>query len=62
MYVGNAHAATAEKGEKLLKFQSDALARLVRAIKADEVAPGLVAEFNQRQRRPNAPAFWTEEE
>lgn len=60
MYVGDAHKATAEKGKKLLAFQSAALVELIRVIKADTVAPGLVAEFNERQLRPKSPSFWTE--
>lgn len=60
MYVGDAHKATPEKGEKLLNGRIQLLVQLIRAVKADETAPALVAEFNQRQARPTAPAFWTE--
>lgn len=60
MYVGDAHKATAVKGEKLLAFQIEALVNLIRAVKADETTPALVTEFNQRQATPTAPAFWTE--
>ena len=60
MYVGDASRATAEKGEVLLQSQADGLVKLIRAIKADTVAPALVAEFNERQKRPSAPTFWTE--
>ena len=60
MYVGDAHKATAEKGEQLLALQCEALVALVRAVKADSVAPGLVEEFNRRQLRPNIPPFWSD--
>lgn len=60
MYVGDASRATAEKGETLLLSQVKRLVTLIRAVKEDTVAPALTAEFNQRQQRPNAPAFWTE--
>ena len=60
MYVGDAHKATAEKGEKLLNYRIQLLVALIRAVKADEVAPALVAEFNRRQASPAPPAFWTE--
>lgn len=61
MYVGDASRATAEKGEVLLRSQASALVKLIRAIKADTVAPELVAEFNERQERPNVPALWTDD-
>lgn len=60
MYVGDAHRATAEKGEKLLAYRAALLAELIRRVKADEVSPALVAEFNDRQARPTVPAFWSE--
>lgn len=60
MYVGDAHKATAEKGAKLLDYRTDLLVELIRLVKADEVGPALVAEFNERQARPSSPAFWTE--
>ncbi len=62
MYVGDAHKATAEKGEKLLAYRIQLLVDLIRAVKADTAAPALVAEFNQRQVQPTPPAFWTEKE
>ncbi len=60
MYVGDAHKATVEKGEKLLGFRVNLLVELIQRVKDDEVSPALVAEFNTRQARPAAPAFWTE--
>jgi creatinine amidohydrolase len=60
MYVGDAHKATVDKGEKLLGYRVDLLVELIRQVKADEVGPALVAEFNARQAQPNAPAFWSE--
>ena len=60
MYVGDARAATAEKGEKLLAHEIDQLVKLIRVVKADKVAPALVAEFNQRQSKPMPPTFWTD--
>lgn len=59
MYVGDAHKATAVKGEKLFAYRVSLLVNLIRAVKADEVTPALVAEFNQRQAKPTPPAFWT---
>jgi creatinine amidohydrolase len=60
MYVGDAHRATAAKGETMLLSKVTQLAALVRAIKADAVTPVLVAEFLARQTKPQPPAFWTE--
>ena len=60
MYVGDAHKATADKGEKLLSYNIAQLANLICAVKADEVTPALVAEFNERQTNPKPAAFWTE--
>jgi len=61
MYVGDAHRATAAKGEKLFTYNTGLLVNLIRAVKEDDVAPALVAEFNERQANPKAPAFWSEE-
>lgn len=58
MYVGDARKATAVKGAKLFAYRIALLVNLIRAVKADDVAPALVAEFNARQRQPNAPKFW----
>lgn len=60
MVVGDARRATAEKGEKLLSYRITLLVNLIRTVKADEVSPALVAEFNRRQAQPAAPSFWTE--
>ena len=62
MYVGDAHPSTAEKGKVLVDHEVQSLAALIRAVKADEVTPGLVQEFNRRKTRPESPAFWTEKE
>ncbi len=59
MYVGDARVATDEKGKVLVDFEIQALAELIRAVKADEVTPGLVAEFNARSQAPESPDFWT---
>ncbi|MDX1417958.1 MAG: creatininase family protein [Candidatus Promineifilaceae bacterium] len=61
MYVGDAHKATAEKGAQLFDFIIQGLVKLIRAVKADEMALDLVGEFNRRQAKPAAPGFWTEE-
>lgn len=60
MIVGDAHRATAAKGEKLLAYRIGLLVNLIRTVKADTVTPALIAEFNQRQTRPAPPAFWSE--
>lgn len=61
MYVGDAHRATGAKGEKLFAYRINLLVKLIRAVKDDDVAPALVAEFNERQANPTPPAFWSEE-
>lgn len=61
MYVGDAHEATAAKGQRLLQAQIDALVKLIAAVKADGTTPALVAEFNQRQANPAPADFWTKE-
>ncbi|MEM7336961.1 MAG: creatininase family protein, partial [Chloroflexota bacterium] len=48
MYVGNAHKSTAEKGRQLLEPHIQYLIKLIQAVKADETAPSLIEEFNQR--------------
>jgi len=60
MYVGDSSYATAEKGKIMLDHSIKSLAALIRAVKADEVTPGLVKEFNTRQESPKASSFWTE--
>jgi hypothetical protein len=62
MYVGDASVASAEKGKKMLDHEVDALVKLIQAVKADEVTPGLMNEFVSRKQKPKAPDFWTEEE
>lgn len=61
MYVGDAHAATAEKGQQMLAGQIEHLIALIRAVKADQVTPGLVQEFVTRKQKPQAPDFWTQD-
>jgi creatinine amidohydrolase len=62
MYVGNARVATAEKGKVLVEYKIQAFAELIRAVKADEVTPGLVEEFNSRMKEPKSPDFWKQGE
>jgi creatinine amidohydrolase len=59
MYVGDARFATAEKGKALIDHEIKVLSELIKAVKADEVTPGLVAEFNDRSKEPKSPDFWT---
>jgi creatinine amidohydrolase len=51
-YAGDASYATAEVGERLIDARAQAVARAVRAIKADEVAPRLQAEFFDGSAKP----------
>jgi creatinine amidohydrolase len=51
-YAGDASFATAEAGERLLDARAEAVARAVRAIKADDVAPRLQAEFFAGSEKP----------
>lgn len=44
-YCGNGQPATTEKGERMLAAYGRALAKAIRAIKADQIAPQLQAEF-----------------
>ncbi len=44
-YAGDARAATAEKGQVLLRLASDYLAGYIAAVKADQVVPTLRSEF-----------------
>jgi creatinine amidohydrolase len=60
MYVGDASVSTPEKGRLLLDYQIQTLVELIRAVKADQVTPGLVDEFNQRSKSPKSPDFWTQ--
>ncbi len=60
MYVGDAHASTAEKGKIIFDYAVDALVELIRAVKADDITPGLVEEFNQRIDQPSSSDFWKE--
>mgnify|MGYP001097941357 CR=1 FL=1 len=49
-YAGVARAATAEIGRELVALQVATLAEFIAAVKADEVAPALQAEFFERER------------
>jgi len=60
MYVGDAHPATAEKGRFMVEHEIEALVELIRVVKADQITPGLVAEFNRRMDAPMSPGFWTQ--
>lgn len=59
MYVGEPGKATAEKGKILIQPRIDALVKLIRAVKDDEVTPALQREFYERMVRPSAPDVWT---
>jgi len=50
-YTGDAHSATEEKGQTLVRLASDYLAQYIAAVKADEVVPALNAEFFRRVER-----------
>lgn len=47
-YVGDASVATKEKGLLLREIEVQALARFIKAVKADEVVPELEREFHAR--------------
>ena len=51
-YRGDGRPATAEKGQRLLDAQAQALARTVAAIKRDEMTPQLQREFYTAGERP----------
>lgn len=44
-YAGDAQYATEEKGQALVRMESDALAQYIAAVKADQVVPVLTEEF-----------------
>jgi creatinine amidohydrolase len=48
-YAGDARTASAEKGRKLVELEVKALSRFIAAVKADQVVPGLEAEFFGRE-------------
>jgi creatinine amidohydrolase len=48
-YAGDARTASADKGRRLLQLQVDQLAEFIAAVKADQVAPALEAEFFARE-------------
>jgi len=47
-YAGDAQSATQEKGQTLVRLQSDYLAQYIAAVKADQVVPALEQEFFRR--------------
>ena len=49
-YAGDARTASAEKGRILRQLSVDALSEFIAAVKADQVAPALQAEFFARER------------
>lgn len=55
MYVGDATPATAQKGRVLLEDRVAAMARLLAAVKRDEVTGPLLAEFYAAARSPTSP-------
>jgi len=44
-YAGDAHPATAEKGEQFLEYLAGRLVDAIKVVKADQVAPALYEEF-----------------
>lgn len=48
-YAGDARTASADKGRRLQQLQVDQLAEFIGAVKADDVAPALEAEFFERE-------------
>ena len=52
-YAGDAGQATAELGEQLLAAMAAGLVAAMRAIKADTVTPGLLAEFYKASEQPS---------
>jgi creatinine amidohydrolase len=54
-YAGDARTASAEKGRILRQLSVDALSEFIAAVKADQVAPTLQAEFFAREKHLRAP-------
>jgi creatinine amidohydrolase len=50
-YGGDGSLATAEKGARLVEICSKGLAKIIRAVRDDEVAPALTREFYDRVKR-----------
>jgi len=59
MYVGDASKATAAKGQVMIQHRIAALVKAIRAVKADDVTPQLLAEFLRAQQRPAVHEAWT---
>jgi creatinine amidohydrolase len=53
-YGGDSAGATQARGEALTKMRIDAIANVIRAVKADETAPRLQREFFEAAKNPNA--------
>ena len=51
-YAGDAHPATAEKGEQFLEYLAGRLVDAIKVVKADQVAPALYEEFFGRVQLP----------
>ncbi|RPI63351.1 MAG: creatininase family protein [Planctomycetaceae bacterium] len=51
-YCGDGRTATAEKGKFIMEWSSQRLAKLVRAVKADNVLPKLAAEYYDQAEKP----------
>ncbi len=54
MYVGDAGAATAEKGRFMIDDMVDGLAKAILAVKDDTVTPGLLDELNHGRDHPKS--------
>ena len=59
MYVGDPGKATPAKGEAMITHKINAVAEIIRRVKADTVTPALLREFFPRKKRPAAPDVWT---
>jgi creatinine amidohydrolase len=59
MYVGDASKASADKGEVEVRGRIQGLVKLIRAVKADTMTPGLLRQFIQGQNNPTVPDAWS---
>lgn len=55
MYVGDASKASAEKGQVMCEHRVTALAKLIRAVKEDEVTEELMEQFALGVKEPRSP-------
>jgi creatinine amidohydrolase/Fe(II)-dependent formamide hydrolase-like protein len=60
MYVGDARAATPEKGKIMAEKRVADLVTLIRRVKEDTVTPELQEDFLKRKRNPSSPDSWTQ--